>query len=380
MGRIQSIKIVDSTLREGEQFAAVRWSSAARIEIAKALDAFGVEGIEMTSPAASPRSERDLRAVASLGLKARVLAHVRCHPRDVGLALGCGVQGLNLLFGTSPLLRAHSHGRRFSEIVGEASRVIEPLLGRGIEVRFSCEDAFRTRLQDLLPVYRAMDGLGVHRVGIADTVGAATPARVARVVGAVREAVSCDIEFHGHNDGGCAVANAAAALEAGATHLSTTVLGIGERNGIASLSGVVARVWMDAPETLAAYRLDRLAELDGLVSRLAGVPVPFNAPITGRHAFTHKAGLHAKAVLSDPRTYEAIDPAVFGREREVLVAHHLCGRHGIAHRAAALGLSLDEESILAVTREVKSRADGGDLSHDEVDALLRGRAAEVAAS
>jgi homocitrate synthase len=309
-----------------------------------------------------------------------VLTHVRCHARDVDLALSCGVQGINLLFGTSPLLRAHSHGRRLTEIVKEAAQVIAPLLGRGLEVRFSCEDAFRTRLRDLLTVYRAIDALGVQRVGVADTVGRATPTQVVDVVGAVRAAVSCDIEFHGHDDGGCAVANAAAALEAGATHVSTTVLGLGERTGIASLSGVVARVWMDDPALLAAYRLDRLPELDRLVSRLSGVPVPFNAPITGRHAFTHKAGLHTKAVLRDPRTYEALDPAAFGREREVLVAHHLCGRHGIAHRAAALGLALDEAALAAVTREVKALADEGQVNDGDVDALLRRRATEVTAS
>jgi homocitrate synthase len=258
--------------------------------------------------------------------------------------------------------------------------VIKPLLERGVEVRFSCEDAFRTQLEDLLPIYRAMDSLGVHRVGIADTVGTASPDRVAHVVAAVRAAIACDIEFHGHNDGGVAVANAASALEAGATHLSTTVLGIGERNGIASLSGILARVWMDAPEVLSSYKLDQLPELDRLVSRLAGVPIPFNAPITGRHAFSHKAGLHAKAVLSNPKTYEALDPEVFGRDREVLVAHHLCGRHGIANRAAALGLALDEATILEVTREVKARADRSELTDGEVDALLRGRASEVAAS
>ncbi len=229
--------LVDTTLREGEQFATARFSSAQRLAIAEALDAFGIEYIELTSPAASPQSARDLELIARHGLRARILTHVRCHLDDARLAVEHGAQGVNLLYATSHQLRRASHGRSIDQIVEEAAEVIAYLRTHQVEIRFSCEDTFRTDLPDLIRVYRAVAAMGVQRVGLADTVGVATPRQVYDLVAQVRAALSCDIEFHGHNDAGCAVANAFCALEAGATHLNVTVLGIGERNGIASLSG-----------------------------------------------------------------------------------------------------------------------------------------------
>lgn len=365
-----NVQIVDTTLREGEQFAGAHFSSADRLAIAQALDEFGVEYIEMTSPAASPQSTRDLRAIAALPLRARVLAHTRCTLDDVRLAAECGVRGVNLLFGTSELLRTYSHGRSLDLLLEEATAVIRFLQERGLEVRFSCEDAFRTPLPDLLAIYRAIDSLGVDRVGIADTVGIATPREVTALVAAVRETVSCGIEFHGHNDGGCAIANAYAAIEGGATHIDTTILGIGERNGITPLSGLIARLYLTDPTLVSRYNLSLLTALDQMVARMVGVEVPFNACITSATAFTHKAGLHTKAVLREPRTYEALDPGDFGRERSVLIGHRLAGRHALAHRAASLGLQLNGEAIAAVTARLKALADRGPLTSEEVDAIL----------
>ena len=368
---LDNVYLIDSTLREGEQFARARFTTEQKIAIATALDAFGVAYIEASSPAASPQSERDLRLLTTLPLRARILAHTRCTLDDARHAVDCGVDGVNLLFGTSQLLREHSHGRRVRQIVEEAGAVIRMLQAAAVEVRFSCEDAFRTERSELLHIYRMVDGLGVDRVGIADTVGVATPREVERLVGEVRDTVGCGIEFHGHNDGGCAIANAFAAVEAGATHIDTTVLGIGERNGITPLSGLIARLYLSAPSLVRDYRLDCLPELDAMVAGFVGVEVPFNSCITGETAFTHKAGLHTKAVLQQPATYEAIDPAVFGRRRSVLVGHHLTGRHAVAQRARELGIELGREALQAVTREIKTRADERALSSGEVDALLR---------
>jgi homocitrate synthase len=285
-------------------------------------------------------------------------------------AVDCGVDGVNLLFGTSQLLRDFSHGRTIDQIVEQAAVVIRAVQATGVEVRFSCEDALRTDRADLIQIFRAVDALGVQRVGIADTVGIATPREIERLVTDVRANVGCDIEFHGHNDGGCAVANAFAAWEAGATHLDTTVLGIGERNGIASLSGIIARLYLSAPQVLARYQLALLSELDAMVARFVGIEVPFNSCITGETAFTHKAGLHTNAVLRQPSTYEALDPMIFGRERSVLIGHHLTGRNAVAQRARELGLDLGRDELHAATREIKTRADVAPLSSDEVDALL----------
>lgn len=367
---VERMAIINSTLREGEQFAGADFTTAEKLEIIAALDEFGVEYIEMTSPAASPQSEADLRAAVTARPRARLLTHTRCSIQDVDRALATGVDGVNVLFATSEVLRRASHGRSLDEVVEIACGVISHVRGAGREVRFSCEDAFRSDLEEILTVYRAVDACGPDRVGIADTVGVATPREVEELVVAVRAAVGCDIEFHGHNDTGCAVANALAALEAGATHIDTTVLGIGERNGIASLSGLIARIGTVAPARVDPYRLDRLPQLDARVAGILGIGVPFNAPITGAFAFTHKAGMHSNAVLRDPRSYEVLLPERYGLDRQILVGHRLVGRHAIRDRALILGLDLDETQIAAVTAQVKRLADTATLSDDQVDDLL----------
>ena len=362
--------LIDCTLREGEQFATVRFSSAQRLAIAEALDAFGVEYIELTSPAASPQSVRDLALIARRGLRARVLTHVRCHPDDARLAVECGAQGVNLLYATSETLRRASHGRAIEAILSEAEVVIGYLRRHNVEVRFSCEDTFRTDPAVLARVYAAVAAMGVRRVGLADTVGIATPRQVYATVAAVRAAVPCEIEFHGHNDAGCAVANAYCAYEAGATHLDVTVLGIGERNGIASLGAVVARLASLNPAMVARYDLALLPELDRMVAAMVGVPIPFDAPISSPYAFHHKAGLHTRAVLSDPRSYEVLDPAAFGRARTVAVAHRLVGWHAVAERGRELGIALSEAAAREAAARIKALGDDHDLDGTTVDELL----------
>ncbi|MCG8348032.1 MAG: homocitrate synthase [Chloroflexales bacterium] len=367
---ITRFAMVETTLREGEQFATARFTSEQRQAIAQALDVFGVEYLELTSPAASPQSARDLAAIASLGLKARILTHIRCHLDDARLAVEHGAQGVNMLFATSEQLRRASHGRSLDQIIEQAQHVTSYLQQHNIEIRFSCEDTFRTPLADLLRIYTAMDSLGIQRVGLADTVGIAAPRQVYDVVSAVRAAVRCDIEFHGHNDSGCAIANAFCALEAGATHIDVSVLGIGERNGITPLGGFIARLAALDSNLVMRYDLSLLPQLDEMIAEMVGVMVPFNNYITGATAFTHKAGLHTKAVLSDPRSYEVIDPALFGRSRTVAVAHRLTGWHAVAERARELGIVLSEVQARAATTRLKALADERVLDVEDVDELL----------
>jgi len=369
---IRAFKIIESTLREGEQFARAHFMPSQKLAIAEKLDEFGVEYLELTSPCASPQSEADLRAVAALSLRAKVLTHVRCHMEDARLAVTTGADGIDVLFGTSSAMRTFSHGKTVDEIIQTGTEVVRFIQAQGLEVRFSSEDSFRSEPRDLLRVYQAIDRLHPQRVGLADTVGIATPSQVFELVSMVRKAVDCDIEFHAHNDTGCAIANAFAALEAGATHIDTTVLGIGERNGIVPLSGMIARLLSLQPDLVAQYRLELLPELDWMVAEMVGIEVPFNAAITSETAFHHKAGMHTNAVLNDPSSYEIFDPARFGRERTVMTGHRLTGRHAIAHRAQALGLTLSEHDVRTLTAEVKRRADAGPLSNDQLDDLLRG--------
>ncbi len=378
---LDQFAIIESTLREGEQFANAFFTSDQKVEIARLLDAFGVEYIELTSPAASPQSQEDCTRIAKLGLKTKVLTHVRCHMDDARLAVDTGVDGIDVVFGTSSYLRQFSHGKDIGYIIDSALEVVEFVKSQGLEVRFSSEDSFRSDLVDLLTVYRAVDQIGVNRVGIADTVGVAHPRQVYDLVRTLRGVVHCDIEFHGHNDTGCAVANAYCALEAGATHVDTSVLGIGERNGITPLGGLVARLYAYNPDLVRnKYHLPLLREIENYVAGLVSVDVPFNNYITGFTAFTHKAGIHAKAILNNPSTYEILDPADFGLTRYIHVAHRLTGWNAIKQRAEQLQLSLTDDEIKKITAQIKALADQKNLTLDDVDVLLRDYHSQVVAA
>jgi homocitrate synthase len=182
--------------------------------------------------------------------------------------------------------------------------------------------------------------------------------------------VSCGIEFHGHNDTGCAIANAFCALQAGATHIDVTVLGIGERNGITPLGGFLARLASLDQNLVNRYNLKMLPELDHMIADMVGIQIPFNNYITGATAFTHKAGMHTKAVLADPGSYEVLDPSLFGRSRTVATVHRLTGWHAISERARELGIILSESQARAAAARIKAMADERVLEPGDLDDLL----------
>ncbi len=369
---IERFAIIDSTLREGEQFSPAHFTTEQKVEIAKALDAFGAEYIEVTSPVASPQSHADCKTIAALPLRAKVLTHVRCHMDDAKVAVGTCVDGIDILFGTSSQLREFSHGKSVDEIIATAREVITFIRDHGKEVRFSSEDSFRSTEGDLLRVYRAVDAMGVNRVGVADTVGIATPRQCYALAHELRRQVSCDIEFHGHNDTGCAIANSHSMLEGGATHIDTSVLGIGERNGITPLGGFIARMYADdAAAVKRKYDLTKLKELDEMVASMVGIEIPFDEYVTGKYAFHHKAGMHTKAIYLNPNSYEILDPADFGLDRTINIAHRLTGYNAVGQRAQELGLQFGKDDLREVTKKIKSMADAGPLSMEQLDRVLR---------
>ena len=353
------------------RFANAYFDTEKKIEIAKALDDFGVDYIELTSPAASDQSRKDCEAICKLGLKAKILTHVRCNMEDAKLAVETGVDGVDVVIGTSSFLREHSHGKDMTYIKNTAIEVIQFVKSKGIEIRFSSEDSFRSDLVDLLSLYQAVDQVGVNRVGVADTVGCATPRQVYDLVRTLRGVVSCDIETHFHNDTGCAIANAYCALEAGATHIDTCVLGIGERNGITTLGGLMARmIAADRDYVKGKYRLEKIKDLEELVAEAVAVNIPFNNPITGFCAFTHKAGIHAKAILANPSTYEIIDPADFGINRYIHFASRLTGWNAIKSRAQQLNIEMTDAQYKECTAAIKRLADIRPIAIDDADSVI----------
>lgn len=372
VSNVNKFQIIESTLREGEQFANAFFSTEKKIEIARALDDFGVDYIELTSPVASEQSRHDCEAICKLGLKAKILTHIRCHMDDAKVAVETGVDGVDVVIGTSKFLRQYSHGKDMNYIAKSAVEVIEFVKSKGLEIRFSSEDSFRSDIVDLLNIYKTVDKIGVNRVGIADTVGCANPRQVYSLVRSLKSVVSCEIECHFHDDTGCAIGNAYSALEAGAKLIDTCVLGIGERNGIVPLGGLMARMIVSAPEYVKSkYKLKKLRDLETLVAEAVEVNLPFNNPITGFCAFTHKAGIHAKAILANPSTYEILNPEDFGINRYIHFANKLTGWNAIKSRVEQLNLQLTDDQVKEVTQKIKKMGDIRPLGIDDVDSVIK---------
>jgi homocitrate synthase len=368
---MRRLTLLDSTLREGEQFSGAFFTHEQRVNIARLLDAVGVPYIEVPSPISSPETTQAIHELCSLNLRSRIIAHVRCVEADVQAALETPVYGVNLFYGTSNELRSYSHGRPIERIITDSVPLIRKIREAGRYVRFSAEDAFRSDIVDLLMVFDAVVEAGVQRIGLPDSVGIATPRQVERLIRICAERYpDVGIEFHAHNDTGCAIANTIAAFEGGADCLDVTVLGIGERNGIASLSGIISQLYIHYPEQLNEYDLTRLMELDQYVSGCLNTAIPFNMPITSAYAFAHKAGVHTKAVLSNPRAYEILDPGDFGLSRSITVGSRITGRYAVGHRAASLGLELNNDEVIRLTQALKERSERGSLSQEEVDTFI----------
>ncbi|TRX89928.1 hypothetical protein FHL15_009200 [Xylaria flabelliformis] len=316
ISNVNSFKIIESTLREGEQFANAFFDTETKIKIARALDAFGVDMIEVTSPVSSPQSYEDCKKICQLGLKAKILTHVRCNMEDAKKAVECGVDGVDLVIGTSSFLREYSHGKSMELIQKVALEVIEYVKSQGVEVRFSSEDSFRSDLVDILSLYKAVDKAGVNRV--------------------------------------------------------RCVLGIGERNGITPLGALMARMVVTAPDYVTKkYNLKALKSLEELVADAVQINIPFNNPITGFCAFTHKAGIHAKAILANPSTYEIIDPSLFGLTRYVSINSRITGWNAVKSRVEQLGLKMTDEQVKEVTAKIKQMADIRPLAIDDTDSIIR---------
>jgi len=329
------LEIIDTTLREGQQTSLLHdhhkyfFTRTDKEEILHALIICGVKFVELFAPVVSPQERADfaaLKAVRDSLITQKgytfLLAHVRCHPHDVESAIAAGADGLNFYIGTSVEARAFNHGRDLDAIVAQARPLLEDLRRNhpDLILRFSGEDAFRTREADLFRIYDEIAPL-VDRLGMPDTVGVATPASVAQRVAALRERYpATPLEGHFHEDRGLALVNALEAVRSGMQYLNTTVLGIGERSGITSFTALLFNLFIEHHyDALEGYHLRGLYPLNVLVADKLKMLVPSREPVSLTNR-THTAGVHQKAVLHDSSAYEAHPLDQFGvSESEILL-------------------------------------------------------------
>lgn len=372
------VLLYDSTLRDGDQTPGVSFTVDDKVRLAEALDAAGVPQIEAGFPPVGPDEQKAVRRLVELGLDADVLVLSRLLPEDLDLCRRLDVDLAMTFVPASDLHLRVRHGWSREETVARVHEGLEWANDHGVPVSFSTEDTTRADPAFLRELYAAATEHDVARVGVTDTVGAAAPWGIARLVSQLLDdpdlGLDVPLSVYLHDDLGLATANVLAGVACGAEAACVTVNGLGDRGGVAALEQVApALQHLFGVET--GIDLTQLTELSRLVEELSGVPREPHRPLVGDHAFAHESGIHVAAVLEDPATYEPLPPGAVGNARRVVLGKH-SGRASVRHRLAALGVEeATDEEVRTLLAEVKAQATAGGGPVD--DATFRALAEKV---
>ena len=382
------VRIFDTTLRDGEQSPGASLNHQQKVEIARQLEALGVDVIEAGFPITS---DGDFEAVKAIGkdlMKATVAGLARCIDRDIDRAAealkNANRPRIHVFCATSKIHLEHKFKKPFDQIVEISVKGVQRARGHVDDVEFSPEDGSRTDLDDLVTITKAVIEAGATTINIPDTVGYATPEEYGRIFSYVRERVpeieakGIVLSSHCHNELGLAVANSLAAVQNGCRQVECTVNGIGERAGNASLEEIVMALktrgdyyksFLTGVDTTKIYHTSRM------VSNMTGLAVQRNKAVVGENAFAHEAGIHQDGLLKHRDTYEIMDPRDIGVPESKLVLGKHSGRHALADRLEQLGYRLDGDALQLVYDKFKELADKKKDVYDEdieaiVDAML----------
>lgn len=356
------IKVLDTTLRDGEQTPGIALEPEEKLEIARALDDLGVDIIEAGAAVVSEGERKSMKLITKARLDAEICSFVRAINTDIDAALDCDVDSVHLVVPSSDIHLKHKMNKTRAELQKMAYGAAQYALDHGLVVEFSAEDASRADPVFLGKLLKGAVDLGVQRLVLCDTVGVLTPEKSRGLYSSVARKFRVPVAAHCHNDFGMATANTVAAVEGGAREVHMTVNGLGERGGNAPLEEVLLA--LDKFKNLkTGVSLKKLYAVSKLVERITGLPVSPNKPIVGDNAFAHAAGIHTAAVLKYPPTYEPIPPESVGQKRK-LVLGKLTGTSAIESELRRMGLKPNKEQVRQVFEQVKRLGDRGKLVTD----------------
>jgi 2-isopropylmalate synthase len=375
-----TIKLFDTTLRDGTQREGVSLTTEDKARIARELDSLGLNYIEGGFPASNPKDLEFFEGFDASGLEsARLVAFTRARRPNGRAEDDPAVTFLPRLSAQVACIVAKSWKLHVEKVLRttpeenlESVRDTVAYLARaGKEVIFDAEhyfDGFRDDPKYSLSVLRAAAGAGATTLVLCDTNGGTLPTELKAIVGrTVREFPDVSVGIHTHNDAGCGVANALAAVEAGAVHVQGTINGVGERCGNCDLVTTIANLQLKMGlKVLDEERLKRLTETSNYVAELMNLTPDTHRPYVGRSAFAHKGGLHVDGISKDTRTYEHVAPERVGNVRRTPVGE-LSGKNSIRAKAEELGL--EPGDVAAVLSAIKQREYEG-YHYEAADASL----------
>ncbi len=352
-GANKKIRILDSTLREGEQHPGISFTVKQRIQIAWMLDSFGVDQIEI-SPVVSSDHAEATKTIIRQGLRADIVAHVRAIKSDVDVAISCGATWVATYIGISDIHLSAKLKITREQAKNRALEVADYIKSHGLKARFTMEDASRTDPNFLVDMCREVNRLGIERISIPDTVGIMRPGGMYNLVGMVHKNIDLSkssIDVHCHNDIGLALANALAGCDAGANQIHTTIEGLGERTGIPTLAETAVALTL-IYKSNNDLRLHMLKDLSKTISQYTGLVVPASKPVVGDSAYKHKAGTHLAAILRNPSAYEILEPKIVGNRRKIVFGE-LAGKNGAAYLLSMLGLETSSREAETLAHGLK---------------------------
>ncbi|MFZ5648586.1 MAG: homocitrate synthase/isopropylmalate synthase family protein [Bacillota bacterium] len=341
----EKVEFHDSTLRDGEQAAGVFFSASDKIEIAKMLDAAGIQYIEAGFPVVSKADREAIEKIVGLGLKAKITCLSRATAGDIELAAAIGVWGAILEIPVSQVRLKYQFGWTEEEAIKKILAACTMAKEKGLATYLFMIDSSRADLEfmEKLLTGTVKEGV-VDRVSVVDTAGCITPAGMRYFAGKIRQMVDVPLEVHAHNDFGMGVATSLAAVEAGVNSVAATLNGLGQRAGNASLEEIAwsAEALYGIPTGLDMAKLYQAAVR---VQELSGWSFPPNKPVVGRNIFTWEAGLPVAALRKNPHTVEPFQPEIFGRKHEIELGKK-CGKANIEWKMDDLGLVVEDEGMV----------------------------------
>ena len=345
------IKLVDTTLRDGEQTAGVVFANEEKLYIAKMLDEVGIDEIEAGIPIMGGDEKNVVKKIVKSNLKASIMAWNRAVIKDIQESIDCGVSAVAISISTSDILIKYKLKSSRNEVLDRMVKAVEYSKQNGLYVSVNAEDASRTDDDFLLKFIKTAKEAGANRIRFCDTVGFLDPITVYNRIKNIKDNVDIDIEMHTHNDFGMATANSIAGVLGGATHVGVTVNGLGERAGNSSLEEVV----MGLKHSLcneSSYNTTKLKELCEYVAKASARPLSPWKTVVGENIFSHESGIHVDGALKNPKTYEIFTPEEIGLERKIVIGKH-SGSAAIKNKLEQFNINVDDFVASRVLVEVR---------------------------